>query len=97
MKNGMMPIISRREANTKLVVWDGETIVLGGFIQEKLQKYEDKVPVLGHLPLLGQLFTSRGEKSVKTNMLIFVNARLMYPNGIPVRPNDMRGLPDFRH
>ena len=95
--NGMMPILSKREANTKLVVWDGETVVLGGFIQEKLQKYEDKIPVIGHVPVFGKLFTNKGEKSVKTNMLIFVNARLVNPSGIPVRPNDMRGLPDFRH
>jgi type II secretory pathway component GspD/PulD (secretin) len=96
-KVGMTAILSERIANTKLVVWDGETVVLGGFIQEKLQKFEDKVPVLGSIPLLGHLFRSRGEKSVKTNMLIFVNARLVDSSGIPIRANDLRGLPDFRH
>ncbi|MBQ6470662.1 MAG: hypothetical protein IJJ33_01640, partial [Victivallales bacterium] len=97
MKTGMMPILSKREARTKVVVWDGETIVLGGMIQERMEKYEDRVPFLGRLPFLGKLFTSTGEKSVKTNLLIFVNARLVTPAGIPIRPNDMRGLPDFRH
>jgi len=92
-----MPILSKREAYTKLVVWDGETVVLGGMIQERLEKYNDRVPFLGRVPLLGRLFSSKGEKSVKTNLLIFVNARLVNPEGLPIRANDLRGLPDFRH
>ncbi|MBO4513590.1 MAG: hypothetical protein J5746_12570, partial [Victivallales bacterium] len=97
MKNGMTAILSKREVKTKVVVWDGETIVLGGMIKEEHLKFEDKVPLLGHLPVIGHLFTSTGEKSIKTNTLIFVSARLVNPAGIPIRPNDMRGLPDFRH
>ncbi|HQC35298.1 MAG TPA: hypothetical protein PLG95_11285, partial [Methanoculleus sp.] len=82
-----MPILSKREAYTKLVVWDGETVVLGGMIQERLEKYNDRVPFLGRVPLLGRLFSSKGEKSVKTNLLIFVNARLVNPEGLPIRAN----------
>ena len=96
-KIGMMPILTNRRAKTKLVIWDGETIVLGGMIQEKLTKYEDKVPFLGSLPVLGHLFSMKGEESVKTNLLMFVNARLVTPAGLPIRANDLRGLPDFRH
>ena len=66
-------------------------------IQEKLTKYEDKVPFLGSLPVLGHLFSMKGEESVKTNLLMFVNARLVTPAGLPIRANDLRGLPDFRH
>ena len=61
-----------------------------------IDKYEDKVPLLGDLPLLGRLFRSDGERSEKTNLLIFVTARLVDPSGRPLRPNEVRGLPDFR-
>jgi len=43
----------------------GETVVLGGMIQERVDKYEDKVPLLGDVPILGRLFRSNGEKSQK--------------------------------
>ena len=96
-KAGMMPILSERSVRTKVVIWDGETVVLGGLIQERLEKYEDRIPLLGDIPFLGRLFTNKGEKSTKVNLLIFVNARLVNPAGIPIRINDLRGLPDFRH
>ena len=66
-------------------------------IQEKLQRFEDKIPLLGDIPLLGHLFTSRGEQSVKTNLLMFVSVRIVKPDGQPLRANEVRGLPDFRH
>ncbi len=91
-----MPIIEARTVETKVVVWDGETVVLGGMIREEMEYYKDKVPVLGDVPLLGRLFTNKGERSVKRNLLIFVTARLVNASGTPVRPNDVRGLPDFR-
>jgi len=92
-----MPIYSKREIKTQLVVYDNETVVMGGLLQEKLQRFEDKIPLLGDIPLLGRLFTSRGEQSVKTNLMMFVNVRLVKPDGQPLRANEIRGLPDFRH
>ena len=92
-----MPIFTRRFIQTELVIYDNETVVMGGLIQEKLQRFEDKIPLLGDIPVLGHLFTSRGEQSVKTNLLMFVNVRLVKPDGQPLRANEIRGLPDFRH
>ncbi len=92
-----MPIFSEREVKTQLVVYDNETVVMGGLIQEKLQRFEDKIPILGSIPFIGHLFTSRGEQSVKTNLLMFVNVRLVKPDGQPLRANEIRGLPDYRH
>jgi Flp pilus assembly secretin CpaC/tetratricopeptide (TPR) repeat protein len=94
--NAMMPILSSRTVETQVIVWDGESVVLGGMIKERVTKYNDKVPVLGELPLIGPLFQSRGENSEKINLLIFVTARLVTPAGLPRRPNETRGLPDFR-
>ncbi len=91
-----MPIIEARTVETKVIVWDGETVVLGGLVREDLVKYSDKVPFLGDIPIIGRLFRSEGENSVKKNLLIFVTARLVSPSGVPIRASDVRGLPDFR-
>lgn len=91
-----MPIIEARTVETKVIVWDGETVVLGGLIREDLIKYSDKVPFLGDIPVIGRLFRSEGENSIKKNLLIFVTARLVSPSGVPIRASDVRGLPDFR-
>lgn len=92
-----MPIIAARTVETSVLVWDGETVVLGGMIQEHLEEYDDKVPILGDIPILGRLFQSRGKKSEKRNLLIFVTARLVDPAGRPKRAtHDLRGIVDFR-
>ncbi|MCF7855341.1 MAG: hypothetical protein K9N51_11135 [Candidatus Pacebacteria bacterium] len=91
-----MPIISARTLETNVVVWDGETVVLGGMIREQITDYDDKVPLLGDAPLIGPLFRSKAEKKEKFNLLIFVTARLVNPTGQPIRPGqEVRGLPDF--
>jgi general secretion pathway protein D len=91
-----MPILSARTVETKVIVWDGETVVLGGMIGERIDKYEDNIPVLSKIPVLGVLFRSKGEVSTKTNLLIFVTARLVNPAGLPIRANEIRGMHDFR-
>ena len=90
------PIISRRQIRTKVIVWDGETVVLGGMITENITQTDDSVPFLSKLPVFGRLFETKGEVSDKRNLLIFVTARLVNPAGLPVRTADIRGLPDFR-
>lgn len=86
------PVFASRNASTSIVVWDGQTVVMGGLIREELVKFEDKVPVLGDIPLLGRLFRSNGEYSQKKNLLIFVTARLVGPDGRPInRDNSMPG------
>lgn len=78
------PIFASRNVTTSIVVWDGQTVVMGGLIREDLIKYEDKIPFLGDIPLLGRLFRSNGEYSQKKNLLIFVTARLVGPDGKPL-------------
>lgn len=77
------PIFSVREVSTKVTIWDGATLVMGGLTREEVKKVDDKVPVLGDIPLLGRLFRSKGESSQKRNLLIFVTANLMSPGGSP--------------
>ena len=80
------PIFSVREVSTKVTIWDGATLVMGGLTREEVKKVEDRVPVLGSIPLLGRLFRSKGESSQKRNLLIFVTASLVNPGGAPARP-----------
>ena len=91
-----MPVISRRKVQTKVIVWDGETVVLGGMITEHVTSIDDKIPFLGDVPLIGRIFRSDVSRSEKRNLLIFVTARLVNPAGQPIRTQEIRGLPDFR-
>lgn len=77
------PIFSTREVTTKVTVWDGATLVMGGLTREEVKKVNDKVPVLGDIPFFGRAFRSQGETSSKRNLLIFVTANLVTPGGSP--------------
>lgn len=77
------PVFSVREVNTRVTIWDGATIVMGGLTREEVKNVDDKVPVLGDIPLLGRLFRSRGKSTQKRNLLIFVTATLVNPGGTP--------------
>jgi general secretion pathway protein D len=81
------PIFSVRDISTKVTIWDGATIVMGGLTREEVKKVNDKVPILGDLPLLGRLFRSKGESTQKRNLLIFVTANLLSPGGSPKKQN----------
>lgn len=79
------PIFSRREVITRVTLWDGATLVMGGLTREETRKVNDKVPLLGDLPAVGRLFRSSGEGAAKRNLLIFVTASLVSPGGGPQR------------
>lgn len=78
------PIFSTRKVSTSVSVYDGSTVVLGGLVREDVQKVNDKVPVLGDVPLLGRLFRSKVDQNIKRNLIIFVTARLIDPSGQPL-------------
>jgi general secretion pathway protein D len=82
------PIFSRRTVTTNVSIYDGSTVVLGGLIREDVQKVEDKVPLLGDLPMVGRLFRSSVDQHIKRNLMIFVSARLLTPSGELVRNNE---------
>jgi len=79
------PIFSTRKVTTAVTVWDGQTVAMGGLIREDVQDVEDKVPILGDLPLIGRLFQSKAEDHFKRNLMIFVTARLIDPSGEAIR------------
>jgi general secretion pathway protein D len=77
------PVFNLRSIVTNLQVLDGQTAVLGGLLREDTQEVNDKVPVLGDLPLLGRLFQSKSSDRTKKNLLMFITARLIKSNGKP--------------
>ncbi|MCE9609767.1 MAG: type II and III secretion system protein [Chthoniobacter sp.] len=79
------PVFSTRKVTTSVSVYDGNTVVIGGLMREDVQKVEDKVPLLGDIPIVGRLFRSSVDQHTKRNLVIFVSARLMKPDGDPVR------------
>lgn len=78
------PIFRTRTIATSISIWDGQTVVMGGLINEVQMKTRDRIPVLGSIPLLGRAFRSDTERSQKKNLLIFVGARLVDPSGRPI-------------
>lgn len=81
------PVFQTREVTTQVSVADGSTVVLGGLISENIQKTEDKVPILGDIPIAGRLFRSSADQHIKTNLIIFVTANLLDPAGQMVATN----------
>lgn len=75
------PVFKTRTVNTSVTIEDGSTIAMGGLIKEQLETFKDSVPILGRIPLIGRLFRSEGERSVKRNLLIFVTANQVNTSG----------------
>ncbi len=75
------PIFQIRSISTSISIYNGATVVMGGMITEARTEVDDKIPILGDIPLIGRLFRSRYEQSEKRNLLIFVTARLVDPAG----------------
>lgn len=78
------PVFSAREVETQVSVYDGQTVVMGGLMREDVQKVQDKVPLLGDIPLAGRLFRTNVDQHIKRNLLMFVTAGLLDPAGQPI-------------
>lgn len=82
------PVFSVRTVeNAQLEIEDGYTMVLGGLIREDISTVEDKIPILGDIPLIGRAFRSKAEQAIKKNLLIFVSVRILRPDGEPFNPS----------
>ncbi len=82
------PIFSTRKVTTSVTVWDGATVSLGGLMREDVQKVQDKVPILGDIPLIGRAFRSNVDQHLKVNLVIFVTAHLINPAGENILESD---------
>ena len=77
----LVPIFSRRSVVSQIRMLDGETFAIGGLIAEADQIVDDKVPILGDLPVAGRFFRSEVSQKVKNNLVIFTTVRIVNPDG----------------
>ena len=71
------PTIQQRKLSTKVIVNDGESIALGGLIQERNGLDRGQVPILGDIPLLGNLFKNKTDTIARTELIIFIRPRVV--------------------
>jgi type IV pilus assembly protein PilQ len=76
-RGGSVPSIDTREVETKVLVANGDTVVLGGIFQDQKSSNTDKVPFLGDIPYVGALFRRRGNEIRKRELLIFVTPTIV--------------------
>ncbi len=77
----LKPVFKRRMENTKLTVGSGAVVVMGGMKETRSVRYEDKLPVLGDLPMVGRMFRSEGEEKIRKAFLVFVKVDIVDPTG----------------
>jgi general secretion pathway protein D len=71
------PTIQQRKISTRVVVGDGESITLGGLIQEKKTITQNKLPILGDVPVIGNAFKSKTDTLSRTELIIFIRPRVI--------------------
>ncbi|WP_244111793.1 type II secretion system secretin GspD [Burkholderia gladioli] len=67
-----VPTFNKRSIQSTVLCDNGEIIVLGGLMQDNYQVSNNKVPLLGDIPWIGQLFRSEGKQRAKTNLMVFL-------------------------
>lgn len=84
------PILNTREAETQILIQDGDTVVIGGLLKDALAKSRIGLPFLGRLPFLGPLFSRATTDVEKIDLLIFITAKIVQPG--TVSPEEMERL-----
>ncbi len=87
----LKPIFKRQLVNTAVTVAPGSVLVFAGLNDMKTIRYEDKVPVLGDLPLVGRFFRSSGEQNTRKVLLYFAKVDVVDPAGRDVRTGQRPG------
>lgn len=73
-------VTTNRTISTSVIVEDGGTLVLGGLIQDDLRETQQRVPLLGSLPIIGQLFRMDSTTKSKTNLMVFIKPTILHDN-----------------
>ena len=71
------PVIDTRSLDSNVLIKSGDTLAIGGLMQDEVSKGRTKVPGLGDVPLLGYMFQSRNNVRVKRNLLVFVTPTIL--------------------
>jgi len=84
-ENLALPVFATRTSQTKVAIRDGQTIVIGGLMQDEIRDTVSKVPLLGDVPLLGHLFKRTIKEKDKTELLIFLTPHVA-PDALALTP-----------
>ncbi len=76
-ENGEALAIDKQEIETLVEVKSGETLALGGIFSQKNKSARDSVPLLGEIPLLGQLFRHDGKDNERRELVVFITPRIL--------------------
>lgn len=79
-----IPIVETRKVSTTVVLKDGYTMGIGGLLRSSANDSSNKIPVLGSLPLVGRLFSSKSVNQESTNLIIFITAKTISSDGAPL-------------
>lgn len=74
------PIIDTRTLDSNVLIKSGDTLAIGGLLQDEITKNRTKVPIIGDVPVLGYFFQSRNSSRVKRNLLVFVTPTIIDQN-----------------
>ena len=80
LSNANGPTTSKRSIESNVVVDDGSIIVIGGLLEDSYSQGQDKVPVMGDIPVLGNLFRSENRTRNKTNLMVFLRPIVVRDN-----------------
>lgn len=75
--NGSDLILNKREIQTTVTVDDGQIVALGGLLDDNERRTIEKIPLLGDIPALGQLFRSKAKSREKTNLMVFIRPTIL--------------------
>ncbi|MCW3061450.1 MAG: type and secretion system protein, partial [Capsulimonas sp.] len=81
-----LPVLSTRRADTTVRIKDGETIAIGGLSLDQEQTTRSKIPILGDIPLIGNLFRSKSESRVRTELVVFVTPHILTAEDLSTAP-----------
>jgi type III secretion protein C len=93
-----LPVVDRSTINTQALIQEGESLLIGGMTRESSERGTDRVPVLGDVPIVGNLFTNRSETSTRFERLILITPRLVrsgraLASALPADPSRAAVLP----
>lgn len=78
-----IPILSTQETSTRVMIKDGETLVIAGLLKDKVTDTKKKIPILGDIPILGLIFQKNEKVLEKTDLLIFITPHIITPVSTP--------------
>jgi len=87
----LQPVFRKTGEATSVTIWDGNTIVIGGLVSEKVTDINDKVPVIGDIPLIGRLWQGKVKQTIRKCVLITVTVKVIDPGGQPVNVRRVDG------